>query len=302
MCRRLVLLLPERYQSHNTLEGLRYTMEAALALHNEAATQAKPPFTMPAPYRPEDIPAMNPVVKQYSCIECHQVRTAQVAQLHKDKKFARGSLWVYPPPDNVGLKMDLKQGNRIREVVAESFAAKAGLKAGDKVLTVNGARILSVADFRCVLESLEPKSQLVIEAEREGKAVKAELGLEGDWRRTSPTRRRSFHNYMREKTKFPTGVFRALQPADKEKLGIAKENLAIRLKSNPNPRFGSLKGALEDAGFRDDDIIVAFDGIRKDYYPRGPQYYLYIEHDTGDKVEVTFLRDGKEQTVTLVVP
>ena len=65
---------------------------------------------------------------------------------------------------------------------------------------------------------------------------------------------------------------------------------------------GSLKGAFEAAGLRDDDILIAFDGDRKDHYPRMPHYYFYIEHDTGHKVEVTFLRDGKEAKTTLVVP
>ena len=66
--------------------------------------------------------------------------------------------------------------------------------------------------------------------------------------------------------------------------------------------FNHLEVVLPDAGFRDDDIIVGFDGDRKDHYPRMPQYYFYIEYQSGDKVEVTFLRDGKEQQTTLVVP
>jgi hypothetical protein len=33
-----------------------------------------------------------------------------------------------------------------------------------------------------------------------------------------------------------------------------------------------------------------------------PQYYLYIEHQSGEPVEVHYLRDGKELKTTLIVP
>ena len=78
-------------------------------------------------------------------------------------------------------------------------------------------------------------------------------------------------------------------------------NEAFKFK-NPNIKGGSFKGAFEDAGFRDEDVIVAFDGDRKDHYPRMPQYYFYIEHKSGDRVEVLYLRDGKELKTTLIVP
>ena len=42
--------------------------------------------------------------------------------------------------------------------------------------------------------------------------------------------------------------------------------------------------------------------MRKDHYPRMPQYYLYVEHKSGDAVEVTYLRDGQEFKTTLIVP
>jgi hypothetical protein len=146
--------------------------------------------------------------------------------------------------------------------------------------------VLSEADFRYLLNKQEAKSKLNVEVERDGKPVKVELSLDGDWRRISPIRQRAFQNYIRTKTEFPQWIFHPLKADDKEKQGIAKDNLAIQLHAhkNANLKGGSLKGAFEDAGFRDDDIIVAFDGDRKDHYPRMPQYYLYIEHKSGDKV------------------
>lgn len=291
---------PDTRESHNTVEGLLHTMAAVLALHQE---QPKPPHTPPQAYRPEEIPAM-PAYARNTCIECHMVQTGLNAQVHKDNQFARDTFWVYPPPDNIGIKLDHKRGNVIREVVVDSFAAKAGLRAGDVVLRVNEAPVFSAADFRFVLNQIAARSKLAVELERDGARVEALLDLDGDWRRISPVRQRAFQNYIRTKTEFPQWIFHPLKPADKETLGIAADNLAIRLLAHKNPivKGGSLKGAFENAGFRDNDVIIAFDGDRKDHYPRMPHYYLYIEHKSGDKVEVSYLRAGKELTTTLIVP
>jgi PDZ domain len=295
---------PETRESHNTVDGLLHTMEAVLDIHKKETVKPQPAFKPPPPVRPEDIPAMDPNVKKFSCIECHMVQTAKFAQLRKEGNRKRDSLWTYPPPDNIGVKLDHQRGNVIREVVPNSFAATAGLRVGDTLVRANGARVLSCADLRFVLNKLEARSRLTFDVEREGTPVKAELALDGDWRRTSPIRQRSFNNYLREKTAFPRWIFHPLNAAEKEKLGIPRENLAIRLLAHKNTTVpgGSLKGAFEDAGFRDNDVIVAFDGDRQDHYPRMPQYFLYIEHDSGDKVEVLFLRDEKEKKTTLVVP
>ena len=291
---------PDTRESHNTVEGLLHTMQAVLALHEK---EPKPAHTPPRPYRPEEIPAM-PAYARNSCIECHMVQTGLNAQVQKDNRFRRDSFWVYPPPDNLGIKLDHKRGNVLREVVADSFAAQAGLKPGDVVVKANGGLVFSAADFRFILNKVEAKSKLPVEVEREGKPLAVVLDLEGDWRRISPVRQRAFQNYIRTRTDFPQWIFHPLKPAEKEALGVATENLAIKLLSykDPNVKGGSLKGAFENAGFRDNDILIAFDGDRKDHYPRMPQYYLYIEHRSGDKVEVLYLRDGKELKTTLIVP
>lgn len=291
---------PETRESHNTVEGLLHTMESVLVLHEK---RPQTPFTPPRVFRPEEIPAM-PAHAKNSCIECHMVQTGFNAQIHKDNKFGRDWLWVYPPPDNIGIKLDHKQGNVVREVVADSFAAKAGLNSGDVIVKVNEGLVFSAADFRFILDKVEAQSALKVEVERNGKPHELVLELEGDWRRISPIRQRAFQNFMRTRTDFPQWIFHPLKPADKEALGIAKDGLAIKLLAhkNTNIKGGSFKGAFENAGFRDNDIIIAFDGDRKDHYPRMPQYYLYIEHKSGDSVDVLFLRDGNELRTKLIVP
>jgi hypothetical protein len=291
---------PDTRESHNTVDGLLHTMESVLALHEK---EPKPAFAPPKVFRPEEIPAM-PAYAKNTCIECHMVQTGLNAQIQKDNKFAKDSFWVYPLPDNIGITLDRKRGNVIQAIKDESFAKKAGFRPGDVVTQINEGIVLSEADFRFILNKVEAKSKLTIDVEREGKPMQVAIDLDGDWKRISPVRQRAFQNYIRTKTEFPHWIFHPLKPTDKDALGIAKENLAIKLHAhkNPNLKGGSLKGAFEDAGFRDDDVIIAFDGERKDHYPRMPQHYLYIEHKSGDKVEVLYLRDGKELKTTLTVP
>src|SRR5437660_12093695 len=128
---------PDTRESHNTVEGLLHTMEAVLAQH---AREPKPACNPPRPYRPEEIPAM-PAYAKNSCIECHMVQTGLNAQVQKDNHFSRDSFWVYPPPDNVGIKLDHKRGNVIREVVDSSFPAQAGPKAGDGAARLSGGPV-----------------------------------------------------------------------------------------------------------------------------------------------------------------
>src|ERR1051326_3453168 len=133
---------PDPRVSHNNADGLTHTMEAVLEIHKKEMAKECPAYKPPVAFRPEDIPSM-PVYAKNSCIECHMVQTARNAQVQKDNKFARDSFWMYPPPPNVGIKLDHKQGNVIDEITADSFAAAAGLKAGDVVLQANDQRVLS---------------------------------------------------------------------------------------------------------------------------------------------------------------
>lgn len=66
----------------------------------------------------------------------------------------------------------------VRTVVPRSPAARAGLKAGDRVVKVAGAAVLSATDVRRALEARKPGDKLPVEVWRAGRAVAltAEVG------------------------------------------------------------------------------------------------------------------------------
>jgi len=278
-------------ESLNSVDGLVHVMKGALQFHKDDAKKSLPAYKIPAAKRPADIPALADLGYDRSCVRCHMVHEAQIAQRRKDEGPRKGDFWLYPPPDSIGLKLDRTEGNLIREVIADSFAARAGIKAGDRLRLANGVRMLSRADLEFVLNSLEAKSKLTLVADRDGQKVTADLELEGDWRRWDVSWRMSVRR-LASKFSFSQALA-ALTPMEKGRLEIAEDKVALRV--------DTVAPALRDAGLQKGDVIVAFDGERKVIY-RNAKFYPLLEHVKGDKMEVIYLRDGKEQKATIVIP
>src|ERR1051325_10124090 len=105
---------PETRESRNSVDGLLHSMKAVLTIHGAEKAKGTMPPVKPLPvYRPEEIPAM-PAQAKNGCIECHMVQTAMNSQHLKEGKSPREAFWAYPPPDNIGIKLDSKRGNVIR--------------------------------------------------------------------------------------------------------------------------------------------------------------------------------------------
>lgn len=277
--------------SQNSITGLEYTMEQVLRIHKEESVQDKPPREPVPVRRPGDIPALHTLGYGGSCVRCHMVHEALLGQRRKEGKFTRGDFWLYPPPENLGITLDRFKGDMIKEVSAESFASRAGIKAGDRLRSANGTRVVTRADIEFVLNGLESKSRLTLVIERDGAEVTAQLDLDGEWRRWDTSWRKSV--YL---TATRTTFGRNLRPVSgerRQKLGIADGDLALR--------FSDVNDELRKAGFEAEDVIVAFDGKRRVPYRR-IECYPYLEHAPGDRMEVTVLRNDKEETVKYVVP
>src|SRR6267378_3866723 len=76
-------------------------------------------------------------VKDNACIHCHEVLDFEHERLSQLGQWRREDLWLYPLPENIGLTLDIDQGNRILRVDADSAAAACGSRAGDVLRQVN---------------------------------------------------------------------------------------------------------------------------------------------------------------------
>jgi hypothetical protein len=179
----------------NTLEGFKKAVKAALDLHagypaNKAELDAK---TGPAaPWKtPETIPFLQgkpPSKAPYSgkgtaCIHCHAAWGGVVKSLEQAKQPVPLKLQApWPMPDVVGLDLDPKEKATVTGVDAGSAAEKAGFKAGDVVVTMEGQPIVSIADVQWVLHNAKDTGPVKAEVERGGQKTPLTLTLAAGWR------------------------------------------------------------------------------------------------------------------------
>ncbi len=122
--------------SHISVAGFKRAMERALVTHNgypgnktQLAAHSGPVAEFATP---EKIPAM----RGGDCIHCHQVHDSLLRHKWEQKELKAADLFVYPLPEQIGLKMDPQDCLVVKSVRDESPAANAGLKTGDRIVKI----------------------------------------------------------------------------------------------------------------------------------------------------------------------
>lgn len=98
-----------------------------------------------------------------------RVRVLQEKVSGKQEALRGASLGTIPSYENAGQT----RGLVLADVVADGPAARAGLRAGDRIIRVGSAEITVVEDFIRVLESAAPDTQVTISFVRDGKVLDA---------------------------------------------------------------------------------------------------------------------------------
>lgn len=104
------------------------------------------------------------------------------AQMVEYGQVKRGELGIKGTELNSELakamKIDAQRGAFVNEVVPKSSAAKAGIKAGDVIVTINGKAISSFASFRAEIGTLPIGSKMSLGIIRDGKPMTLDAVLE----------------------------------------------------------------------------------------------------------------------------
>jgi membrane-associated protease RseP (regulator of RpoE activity) len=278
---------PENVHQYWSLPGLRNAMTAALAAHKRDP-DARPNPPLPAePRRVEQLPPAQRFAAK-SCFHCHHVWDLRREDLQARGKWTTGEVWVYPYPENVGLTIDVKAGNRVEQVAAGSAAARAGIRPDDRLLSVNGVSIASFADVTYALHKSPLQGTVPVVWQRQGEQLRGELGLADGWRRTDLSWRWS----LRGLAPAPGVDGYDLTAEERKELGLGPKQLAFR-----QGAFVPLPA--QQAGIRINDVIVGIDGKQPELTFRQFGAFVRLNYRPGDLVTYNLIRDGKRLDVKL---
>ena len=154
--------------------------------------------------------------------------TAQMVQYGQVK---RGELGIMGTELNSELakamKVDAQRGAFVSQVMPNSSAAKAGIKAGDVITSLNGKPISSFAALRAEVGSMPVGSKITLGLLRDGKPVNVSLELQ-----------QSSQNQVDSST-----IFSGIEGAEMSNKGADKGVVVNNVKANsPAARIGLKKG------------------------------------------------------------
>jgi hypothetical protein len=259
-----------------SLKGLRHAMGRALETHK--APPAPPPLAGKT-QRPEDYAA---ATRHRGCIHCHNVNEFRRADLKAEGKWDRTSVWVYPLPENVGVTLDVDDGDLVKSVAPNTAADKIGLKPGDRLAKLNGYRVASFADAQYALHKAPAAGTIPVSWTRRGRELSGTLEVADGWRKTNLTWRPSMLDIL------PSAPFSGgeLTEAEKKSLGLDAKRAAIR--QDPE-----VHAALKAAGVKGGDVLIGYDGkvIEGDV----GRLFGYVRRNylVGDEITINLIRDGK---------
>jgi serine protease Do len=263
-----------------SLKGLKYAMRAALAEHRRNPKAA--PAAPVTPARTVEQYSTAPSPEKQKCIHCHQVYDYHRAELRARRNWSRDDVWVYPPPGNVGLVLELDQGDRVKSVELGSIAAKAGLRPGDVLKRLGEFSTASFGDVQYALHRGPKSGELAIAWERAGQARSGSLELPAGWRESDISWRASMWTLSP-----PASVWGDdLTAAEKKALGLSEKSLAFKQGDYVPP-------PAQGAGIRAGDIILGIDGKRVEMTMLQFNVYIRLNFQPGDKITYNVFRKGK---------
>jgi membrane-associated protease RseP (regulator of RpoE activity) len=275
-------------ESRVSLGGLRYALEAALARHRRMETRPPVPVTKPT-RTVEQYPAARRLPER-ACIHCHQVYDIRRESLQSAGKWRLDELWVYPLPENIGLTLEIDRGDRVVRVAVDSLVARAGIQAGDRLLSIDDRPIASFADVQYVLHRAPARGTLTIAWQHEKETHKSDLPLTDGWRKTDISWRWS----LRGVDPVPWVHGDDLTALEKKALGLSGKRLAFR-------QGPFVSAAARQAGIRQNDIILGVDGKELDMSERQFGAYIRLNYRVGDRITYNILRRGERLDLPLTL-
>ncbi|MFT7485017.1 MAG: hypothetical protein ACI9F9_000863 [Candidatus Paceibacteria bacterium] len=279
-----------RGASHWTNEGSFMRMLQA-SLRKHRADQASPTaLEVPNPLTPERIPAFAKRDKG-SCIHCHNVHEGLQHQARAEGAWKPADIWVYPPPERIGLDLDVTAQRLVVSVLPASPAASAGILAGDFLTRIGPHEVSNATDVMAALHSLGSgpvTTQLAFQRGRQ--TIVGKLSLPATWKVGTPEQ---FAWRALKWTLDPVPGFGgpALESAERKKHKLPEGQFAFKINYfvTWGPRAYSGRAATR-AGLRKGDIVLKVAGKADFQSVEHFHAWWRLTREVGEVVEIGLIR------------
>lgn len=296
---------------NKTTASFNKALTAALGIHkgypgNKAALAGKQ--GRPTPYQtPIEFPSLAAKYPSKldwdgkvmaSCVHCHMVGDAFRAYYRTQNKPVPLE-WIYPQPSiqTVGVTLATDDIAKVEAVAAGSAAEKAGLMAGDQIVSVNAQPLVSMADVSWVLHGASDSGSLSLGVDRGGTPLPALLTLDlpAGWRMQSDIGRRVGSWPMRA---MAFGGMKMDDMTDSERAAASLPNEGMALRIIHVGQYGP-HAMAKKAGFQKDDIIVQVGDLKSRITESYLIGRLLQDHLPGEQLPAVVLRGGKRVELKL---
>ena len=192
-----------------------------------------------------------------------------------------------------------EQGTVILKTFPNSAAEEAGLKAGDKILKVNGKASENIAGLQAIIASHQVGDALTIEYERDGSIHTSKATLKKTEKDHYLNHRTKFYHY---KTHSKKRTNLSENPCEILEKIYGKPFLGVYLsRSHDDDGNGSrLTSVIEGTGaekakLQADDRIIKMNGTSISNTKEAIKFIK--SKKPGDKVRILLVRDGQEKTI-----
>jgi len=234
------------------------------------------------------------------CIHCHWV-DAGMLKSHwlAGNEITDDMLWSYPSPELLGLGLDPTQRATVATVRSGSEADRAGFAPGDRLVSLDGQPMVSIADVAWVLHHAQAPGTLPAVVSRGDQQLDVELALPAQWRR------RAGFNWSGGVWWLRPGIHSRELPAERRQaLGLGGDELALEVLET-HEEWGTVATAPNSArhsGLQRGDVIVELDGDDRRRTESEFIAWFWQTTQPGQKVRLGVLRQGEPTSVDVHMP
>lgn len=267
-----------------SLASLEIALQQGLDQHERFKKGELAKAVRPKPASPQDYPLLvERTSARGQCVECHLIGDFQNLHREKDKTLDKMT-HLYRSPDikTIGIHLDVPKGLVVKE--AKDAVAAAGMKAGDRITSVNGTPVLTFADLQHYYDKTDRRAVKTVPftVERDGKSEALTVTLPPRWWWTDVRYRQSS---VEPRLYFDS---RPLTEAEKKERGFPVDGFACEV-----TRLDSFGTMMKSHQLKVGDVIFGVDGVQKDDYAHTADLYMKLKLTPGDIVKLDVWRDGQ---------